>query len=773
MSLGVRGCPRAVSGALWAGLALWAVAWVAGASPEERVPSWLEVDVPLARLGAALWTVAPLVGLVLFGCSLGWGGARLPGLRRLPRATIWLWAALAAGFAWSTLETVVHNDGVVGLAGHRWWGPALHVLVPVWGGGALILLERLARRAPMITAVLLLTLGAGLAAFVLRGPLPEHYRALHAHLWLLAGMALCGAWLLVAAAKPARRLLRPVTWISAVVLGGLLGLGAAAGAFAVPTRILLQRFAFPMAGWFDAVPAFAWLHRDLKPAEERLPSREEAHRIRGELTDPARLDAGPPRGRHVVLLVLESTRADRWGDPDITPRFAVLRRRGTWLRRAVAQYPATPLAYGAIFTSQPPSVLVQSAYWARHRLFDRIRGRFDVLFLSKPRVSWFERSAITSFFVPRGERVRRHPNSAVALRALRRRIERMEATERLFAWVHLYEPHDPYRPPPPFAPSVPTPQARYEGTLRYVDHHLGAFLEWFGRQPMARETLLIVVGDHGEALGDRIMGRPYWRHHVHVHGALSFVPMFLQGPGVTPGRIVEEPLLQQLDVMPTIFDFLGEDLPAESLPQGESSYRLLAAPRRRPLVTEAFGLRGKDFFALVEQVARMSPDARLARFERVALEPGQDYEPKVALQYGWEKVVLDRMLRRAWYFDLRDDPEERRDLSRRRPERFAVLRAMLRRWQRRQRWVATRLDAQFRSTERPHDAGSGLDGGVEEATPKSGRGGPARGGRTPKARGLPGHVPVGASHEVRVRLPGIPGGEVRRTGAPQPERGAP
>ena len=693
----------ALAGATLGGLALWC-AWFPA-----RFPAWLHVDGDAAAMASLVWTAWTTALVLGAGCLLTGPLSRLPRLRRLPSPNLWP-AMLGAGlWAWSTLETVVHNDGVVALPGYATWGPPSHWLVPLatallgWPLGALW------RRRPAWAGLLLGLLAAALAAFVLVGPLGATYRDLLGHLWLgatvLLGLAIEGLARLRSA--------RPLRHLSAVALGLSLGVALPVGAFSVPTRLLLQRFAEPVGSWFDAVPPSAWLHRDLLPPDQRPVEPGEAEAFARELTDPARLRGGEALGRHVILIVLESTRADLWGDPAVTPRFAKLRKRGTWARRAVAQYPATPLAYGAIFTSQPPSVLARSAYWARHRLFDELRPRFDAMFLSKPRNQWFSRSAITSFFLPPGANVRRHPNSAVALRALRRRIESLKKDERLFAWVHLYEPHAPYRPPPPFVPEQRSLRKRYEGELRYVDRHLGEFLDWFSARPMAKETLVVVVGDHGEGLGEKILGARFTGHHVHVHSVVSLTPMYLQGPGVPAGRVVEEPLLQQLDVMPTIFDFLGVDLPARLLPQGDSVLRLLRNPRRRPLVTEAFNVRGSTFFAFVEGARRLRPDTLRERFRRIAEDFGRRYAPKIALQLGWEKLVQDRILRRAAYYDLRNDPMERVDLSTRHPHRFRRLRSRLHRWERRQRWVVGQLD---RLLARPA-ARQRRDGG--KPTPKS------------------------------------------------------
>ena len=99
-------------------------------------------------------------------------------------------------------------------------------------------------------------------------------------------------------------------------------------------------------------------------------------------------------GQNVLLIVLESTRADAWQNERLTPKFHQWKRHGVYFPRAVANYPATPLAYGAIFTSQPPAVLAQTHAWANPRLFDIAHDKFDHFFLSQPNINWFDHTAI-------------------------------------------------------------------------------------------------------------------------------------------------------------------------------------------------------------------------------------------------------------------------------------------------------------------------------------------------------------------------------------------
>ncbi|HYU25232.1 MAG TPA: sulfatase, partial [Thermoanaerobaculia bacterium] len=93
-----------------------------------------------------------------------------------------------------------------------------------------------------------------------------------------------------------------------------------------------------------------------------------------------------------------------------------------------------------------------------------------------------------------------------------------------FAWVHLYDAHAPYAPPEPY------PQT-YDGEVAYVDAQVARLLGAIDR----KSTIVAIVGDHGEGLGD---------HGELTHGLLLYeptlhVPLIVAAPGLKP-RVVSQ-----------------------------------------------------------------------------------------------------------------------------------------------------------------------------------------------------------------------------------------
>src|SRR6185503_1210112 len=134
----------------------------------------------------------------------------------------------------------------------------------------------------------------------------------------------------------------------------------------------------------------------------------------------------------------------------------------------------------------------------------------------------------------------------------------------------------------------------------------------------------------------------------------------------------------QLDVMPTIFDHLGVRLPARFLAQGMPLPKLLAEHPLRSLPTEAFSIRGREFFHFIRRAA--SSDARAQRrFFREMWKAGT-YPPKLAIERGSWKLVRDAMIQDDALYDLAADPRETRNVAGERPKELETMRNALEVW---------------------------------------------------------------------------------------------
>jgi arylsulfatase A-like enzyme/Flp pilus assembly protein TadD len=134
---------------------------------------------------------------------------------------------------------------------------------------------------------------------------------------------------------------------------------------------------------------------------------------------------------------------------------------------------------------------------------------------------------------------------------------------RLFAWIHLYDPHDPYEPPEPYRTRYA--DRLYEGEVAWTDELVGRLDEALGRMGLREDTLLVVTSDHGEGLGE---------HRETLHGFFIYestlaVPLLIRGPGVVPGTRIES-LVQTVDLFPTLVELLGLEPPVNDDVSGVS-----------------------------------------------------------------------------------------------------------------------------------------------------------------------------------------------------------
>jgi arylsulfatase A-like enzyme/thioredoxin-like negative regulator of GroEL len=131
-----------------------------------------------------------------------------------------------------------------------------------------------------------------------------------------------------------------------------------------------------------------------------------------------------------------------------------------------------------------------------------------------------------------------------------------------FLWVHLYDPHTPYQPPPPFDREY---QGRpYDGEIAFADQQLGRLLNFLKEKHLYGRTLIVLTGDHGESLGE---------HGEKTHGFFIYdttlrIPFIVKLPaGEHHDATVAQPA-STVNLLPTVLETLKIPPPADA--QGAS-----------------------------------------------------------------------------------------------------------------------------------------------------------------------------------------------------------
>ncbi|MCP5046257.1 MAG: sulfatase-like hydrolase/transferase [bacterium] len=139
--------------------------------------------------------------------------------------------------------------------------------------------------------------------------------------------------------------------------------------------------------------------------------------------------------------------------------------------------------------------------------------------------------------------------------------------ERFFTWVHLFDPHAEYEPPPPYDKKYP--DNPYAGEVEYTDAQLGLFFQFLKEEGLYDDCLIIVTSDHGEGL---------WEHGERSHGFFVYdstvrIPLIIRAADRFPGKRVTG-LVESVDIAPTILDLLGIEVPKSY--QGSSLVRAMS-----------------------------------------------------------------------------------------------------------------------------------------------------------------------------------------------------
>jgi arylsulfatase A-like enzyme len=296
--------------------------------------------------------------------------------------------------------------------------------------------------------------------------------------------------------------------------------------------------------------------------------------------------ASPPAPRpNIILITLDTTRADRMGflgsKRGLTPNLDAMARQGVVFTRAYAHVPITTASHATILTGTYPQFNRVNDFGVP--LSSRLPYLPDLLRAQGYHTGAFVGSLILDPLdgtAPGFDRGFEIYDAGFHLR--RHGMDRYQSVERrasevvshvlawlsqlpngpFFLWVHLYDAHDPYDPPPPFKARFASQP--YDGEIAYADSAVGKLLAEIRKHGLYDETLIAVMADHGESLG---------AHGENTHGIFLYdetlhVPLLFKLPAshAAGGRV--DARVRLVDVAPTILQEAGLPVPNEM--QGKS-----------------------------------------------------------------------------------------------------------------------------------------------------------------------------------------------------------
>lgn len=381
---------------------------------------------------------------------------------------------------------------------------------------------------------------------------------------------------------------------------------------------------------------------------------------------------------NIVIIGVDTLRPDHLGcygyERKTSPNIDELAGRGVLLENVVAPSPWTLPSFATVFTSLHPTQ--HGANAQRAALRENLPTLASVLRSN----GYATGGIINAPFLKSHYGVNRGfdfyymtpPEGRVADGTTRDALEWIDENEDgpFFMFVHYFDPHIPYEPPPPYdtlfdpgyTGKIKSPynpkgltmyrnkdfaqmeslsdadwnriRSLYDGEIAFMDEAVGVLLDGLEQRGLSENTLVVFLSDHGEE---------FFEHHGFEHGhslydELIKVPMIFSLPGVLPEGVRVSRQVRLLDVAPTVLDVLG--LKPWQEVEGVSLMPLLSGTGELSSATPTL----------------LPPDFAFSE----SILYGQ--EQKSLSAYPW-KIVYEIRQDEITFFNLAQDPGETIDLS--------------------------------------------------------------------------------------------------------------
>lgn len=389
-------------------------------------------------------------------------------------------------------------------------------------------------------------------------------------------------------------------------------------------------------------------------------------------------DLRADRHYNVVLITLDTFRADHFGcygsEKGITPRMDQLASEGIRFDRAAAQASVTPVSHASIMTGLYPYQHGVRVLYAASGFM--LAPEIPTLGTMLQKGGWTTGAFLSAFPVSEyfgfhngfdrfDNGIRTDPNEAlqpsgqgnvrwnVAVNQRRSDVTTTAALEWLdgvsdpfFIWIHYWDPHDGALQPPQELREKMIPlggpvtdevrRAVYDAEVYFVDSQFGRLVDYLKERGEYDETIVVVVADHGEGLGDH----NWWTHRILYEEQIR-VPLILKLPGVSDAGVSDR-LVRTIDIFPTILDWVGM----------ETSFHV-EGRTLRPLVE---GTGDEPRMAYADQLNLFDTNATTAK-----KRPNDDLLYS-AIDQEWKLIYRPRHVEESELFNIKNDPGETENL---------------------------------------------------------------------------------------------------------------
>ena len=193
----------------------------------------------------------------------------------------------------------------------------------------------------------------------------------------------------------------------------------------------------------------------------------------------------------------------------------------------------------------------------------------------------------------------------------------------------------------------------YHAAVSFMDAQLGRLLDELDRLGLAKDTIVVLWGDHGWHLGDHSM----WCKHTNYEQA-THIPLIVRAPGVTKAGARSRALVETVDLYPTLCELAG--LPPPQLPQR---------------------LEGKSFVRTLKRPSAPTKEAIFHVYPRSPRDKGPILGRAVRTEryrlIEWKAPGAPPDSAELELYDYKTDPAEAQNLVQQQPETVAKLRKLL------------------------------------------------------------------------------------------------
>lgn len=273
---------------------------------------------------------------------------------------------------------------------------------------------------------------------------------------------------------------------------------------------------------------------------------------------------------NVILITLDTTRADHIGcyigKEGFTPNIDEIAKKGILFEEARCNVPLTLPSHANILTGKNSSSLNLRVNGLelnpKHTLIQEVlkkKGYNTVAVVSS--IILEKTRGLSKGFDIYNDKMTKIPKSGgppeerKAEEATNATLQEMEKIKPpYFLWVHYYDPHYDYNPPSPY--NIKFEKNLYDGEIAYMDEQIGRLLKSLSEKGKLKNTLIVVVGDHGEGLTE---------HNERQHGVFLYeyalhIPLIFSYEGVLPQNKKISEMVSVTDIAPTIIDFVNEKM---------------------------------------------------------------------------------------------------------------------------------------------------------------------------------------------------------------------